>query len=346
VILHRCRSSRALVAALLASLSLLLRTADADEAATVVRLATIAPEGTDFAREFRAFARDVRTETGGAVEIKWVFGGIAGNEVEVARRIERGQLDGTASGGMLCAQLSPTMRAMRIPGLVQTASEASYLLARSRAEIRADFARAGMQELGTPLLGSDLLFLREPVSSFADLRRHRLWRWNLDSTGRAASEAVGMHIVALPVEEASHASDEGRLDGFIGVSSGALAYQWWQHARVVVRLPMGFLAGCLLVSQRTWDRLPYTARQRIEGAAAKAMERMTDLMRRDEELLLGGVFQRQGLQVTNPPTKLRLESFEAMRTVRDRLIGSEIPADVLSRAERWLSDFRAEHSSQ
>jgi TRAP-type C4-dicarboxylate transport system substrate-binding protein len=316
----------------------------ADPVPEVLRIATVAPDGSDFAREFRAFAREVATTTDGAVEVKWIFDGIAGSELEVASRIERGQLDGTASGGMLCSQLSPTMRAMRIAGLVETADEAAHVLSRAQNDIRADFAAAGMHEIGTPLLGSDLLFLRRPATTLAEIKKLRLWRWDLDATGRAGSEAIGLQVVAAPLESLNRMLDDNQVDGFIAIPSGALAFQWWAHTREVLRMPMGFLAGCLLISQGSWDRLPIGARQQVESAAAKAMVRMTDLMRRDEGLLLGGLFQRGGLEVHEPSAALRAEYLTEAHSARDRISAASKTEPLMGKLLQWLADFRGRYS--
>src|SRR5690348_8711845 len=79
-----------------------------------LRLASIAPEGTAWAREIYAFGRDVSTQTSGALQVKWYMGGIAGDDVEMGHRMERGQLEGGGSAGHLCERLSPTLRALRV----------------------------------------------------------------------------------------------------------------------------------------------------------------------------------------------------------------------------------------
>ena len=112
------------------------------EPATVLRIATAAPDGTGWAREIRAFAREVEISTHGKVTVKWYFGGIAGDEVEVADRVQRGQLDGTASGGVLCQRSSPTMRVIGLQGMVQTRDEARHLHGLLRADIAAGWPQA------------------------------------------------------------------------------------------------------------------------------------------------------------------------------------------------------------
>src|SRR5207253_2207055 len=68
----------------------------------VIRIATIVPDGTAYAREFRAFARELESVTNGSTKVKIYFGGVAGDELQVFDRIRRGQLDGVVSGGIIC----------------------------------------------------------------------------------------------------------------------------------------------------------------------------------------------------------------------------------------------------
>ncbi|HWE29808.1 MAG TPA: hypothetical protein VHB97_17480, partial [Polyangia bacterium] len=93
------------------ALALVAATADATRADPVVlRFATVAPEGTAWARLAKSTARALAEATGGQVTGKWYFNGIAGNELEMAARVRKDQLDGIVSGGMLCQKLAPSMR--------------------------------------------------------------------------------------------------------------------------------------------------------------------------------------------------------------------------------------------
>ena len=72
-----------------------------------LRLATIAPQGTGWAREFSAWARDVEAGTHGAVHIKMYYSAIGGDEFTVLDRIKREQLDG-GIGSESCTRLAPS----------------------------------------------------------------------------------------------------------------------------------------------------------------------------------------------------------------------------------------------
>src|SRR3954466_7055760 len=92
-----------------------------------LRMAAIAPDGTSWARELKAWARGVESGTHGEVKVKWYLGGIAGEETAALDRVDRDQLDGVA-GALMCEALAPTLRVMRVPGLIQNREAGAKVL--------------------------------------------------------------------------------------------------------------------------------------------------------------------------------------------------------------------------
>src|SRR6476619_6479622 len=145
----------------------------------VLRCATTAPDGTAWARELKAAARDVELQTHGQVKWKWYFGGIAGDETAVPERIRRGQLEGEAAG-ISCADLALSLKVLRILGMFRRRDEAHAIIGRLRPQLEAEFRKAGYELLAVQWFGTDIAVTREPVRSLADLRKLRLWYWNLE----------------------------------------------------------------------------------------------------------------------------------------------------------------------
>lgn len=317
--------------------------ARADSARWTLRMATVAPEGTAWAREFAAFARRVLADSHGEVRIKWIMGGIAGNEIEVGERIKRGQLDGTASGGMLCQRESPSMRVMRVRGLFNTRAEAAHVVARLKPQMDEEFRKSGYVHLVSTGLGPDVVFSRHLIQSMDDLRTTKLWRWDIDELGLITDKALGMTPVALPLEEAGQAFDDGRIDGFLAIPAAALAFQWYTRARYLLDLRLGFLWGCLIVADRAFDRLPGPRQQALRAAAAELSARLEEIGRQQDDALLGGLFEKQGLKATRVPPHLRAEFLAAAHDVRDRLDAQLVSHPLLERVLAMLADYRSEH---
>lgn len=309
----------------------------------ILRFGTVAPDGTAWSRIARQTADALDSATHGQVRAKWYFNGIAGDELQMAARIKREQLDGVVSAGMLCTKLSPSMRVLRIVGLFQTRDESSYVAGRLKPIFDEEFRKAGYVNLGEVGIGPDLIFSRQPVRSMADLRQTRLWAWNLDDVFVKSWPLLGVPVVPLPIDQAYRAYDEGRIDGFLAVPTAALGFQWSAEARYVTDLRVSFLRACILVSTRAFDALPIEARNALLTSSAKGMMQLEELGRRQDAQLLGGLFGRQGLQRIPASEQFRAEFFTQALAVREQIAAKLVAPELLERVLALLADYRAEH---
>ncbi len=310
----------------------------------ILRIGTVAPDGTSWAREARALSRDVEIATKGEVRLKWYFGGIAGDDVEMLGRIERGQLDGAGSGGPLCMKASPSMAMMRVPGLFANRDEAAHVLSRLKPTFDEEFRAAGFVHLSSTALGQEMVLSRAPIRTLDELRKTRMWRWDLDWPAKLTDPELGLKTVSLPLTEGAAAYDDHRVDGFLVIPTAALAFQWYTRAHYLLKLRLALVWGCLVVANRAWDRLPVEHQQSVRSAAVKFALRMGEAGRQIDDALLGGLFEKQGLKTTPVSEALRAEFLSAARTVRDRLGERLIRADLLQRVLVILADYRAEHT--
>jgi TRAP-type C4-dicarboxylate transport system substrate-binding protein len=320
-----------------------LGTAHAHADEITLRMATIAPDGTGWARELRAFARDVENGTSGRVRVKWYFGAVAGDELEAMHRVERGQLDGTGSGGMMCERIMPSMRSLRLPAVFQSRDEAAAVAGRLFNTLEDEATKSGYALLVSGGMGPDVYFTRTPVRTLAELRKVRLWRWNLDEVGIITSRAMGLQIVPASLEDAARMYDTGQVDGFILIPTAALAYQLSVRARYVTDLRGGYLEGCVLLRGDTYHRLTPEDRVTVKAAAARLAVRWEELGRRQDDALLGGVFTKQGDVLVPVSESFRSEYFGVAQSVREKLGEQLVGAPLLNRVLRMLADYRAEH---
>jgi TRAP-type C4-dicarboxylate transport system substrate-binding protein len=327
---------RALVAVLLLS-----GAAAAEE--TTLRVGTVVPEGTSYAREMRTMARDAETESKGGLHLKFYMGGIAGDELDMIARIKRGQLDGVLSGGMACETMAPSMRVARIPGLFQTWAETSYVLGKLRPVLEDEAQRNGFRYLGEAIVGPSIAFSRKPLATLSDLQHSRFWIWDIDRMLGAVLPAMGFNVAPSPIRDAYGAYENNRVDGFITPAVAALTFQWTTVTRYYTDLRMGFVVGCLLISNRAFDALPIAEQQAFKVAGAKMKLRIEQVGRTQEAQLLHGLFQKQGLQPVAVDAATRVAFFEAAHAARDRAATKLVSQDLISRVLGMLADFRSEH---
>ena len=189
------------------------------------------------------------------MQIKWYLAASPATSCSQDERVQRDQLDGLVSGGMLCQRLSPSMRATGMAAEFRDRDEANYVLGRLKPTLDAEFAKAGYAVVGTAGIGFSVFFSRTPIRTMADLKRLQSVAVEPRRGAAHAARRHGPHIVPLPVEAAARAYDDGKVDGFIGLPSAALAFQWSSQARYAMDLRVGYLTGCILVSRRAWDSI-------------------------------------------------------------------------------------------
>jgi len=314
----------------------------ADEQPIVLRMSAIAPEGTGWARELKALARELDTATHGAVRMKWYLGGIAGDEMTALGRIKRGQLDG-AAGALFCGSLSPTLAVTRIAGLVQSRDEALHLLNYLRPRIDEDFKRAGFISLVIGNFGNDIIFLRDRADTFAEVKKRPLWIWNADAVLRRQMDLMGMHMVPAAIDQLSALYDGGKIDGMFVIPTAALAFQWTTRAKYFIDLRSSMLAGCMTLSQKSFDQLTFEQQQALKSATAKFALRFEDLGKREDALLLGGTLERQGVHKLPASEGLRSAFIEAASAARSHIEDAVIPSSLVKESLDVLSTYRAAH---
>jgi TRAP-type C4-dicarboxylate transport system substrate-binding protein len=308
-----------------------------------LRFATIAPEGTGWAREVKAFAREIESGSDGRVAIHVYLGGIAGDDAEMGRRMRRDQLDGALSAGMLCQEVAPSFAVFRIPGLVQNRAEESYVQTRLFPRMQKEARKNGMVLLTTGSLGTDVVLSRVPIDSIETLRRLKLWQWDLDHTSVAFARAMGLQPVPLPVTDAGRAYEEGRTDGFIAIPSAIFGFQWFSRRLYMSQFPFAPLHGCALITSTAWDRLPAELRDVVEAASVKFGLRISETTRAQDEELLGGLFEKQGVRSVPVSPMLRAQFVEAAHAARDKLGEQLVPSDLLLQVQSFLADYRSVH---
>jgi len=328
------------VAVVVAALALAGARAGADPIA--VRMASMAPEGTAWARELKAYAREIEALSRGEVRLKLYLGGIAGDESAVPDRIKKGQLDGEMAA-VTCERMAPSLRVLRVPGLIRRRDEANYVIDRLRPVVESEFKKNGFALLGLTWFGSDILFTRTPVRTMDDLRNLRLWIWNLDTVWTAEMAHLGLHVVPLPVDAAGRAYDEGKIDGLMALPSAALVYQWSARTRYFTDLPIAAMAGCNFVSTSVFDSLSMSAQAAVRHASAKLNLRVSEANGALEDALIGGLFEKQGVKRQVASEQLRVIFFDTAKEAREQLPGDVVPAALITQVMGWLSDYRASH---
>jgi TRAP-type C4-dicarboxylate transport system substrate-binding protein len=240
----------------------------------------------------------------------------------------------------------PSTRAMRVIGMIRGYDDTSWLRRQLLPIFEDEAQKNGWMLLAASSLGPAVIFSRTPIRTLADLRAHTWWRWNGDTVGGDMWRAMGLKTLQTPLDQANQAYEDGRVDGFVVIPQAALAFQMSTRAKYLTDFRSAFLTGCLLVASRAWDRLPHEYREVVRAAAAKGAARIDEVSRTLDEQLLGGLFQKQGLQPVAPTPELEREFLAEARRARDELGDKVAPAATLRKILAAMADYYSERNAR
>ncbi len=298
-----------------------------------LRVGTLVPDGTGWARELKAFAREV--EDGAHQRVKFYWSGIAGDEKQMVERVRRGQLDGIA-GAAVCTELAPSLQVTRLQGLFPN-RDAHERLIRQIPNLDDEFKKAGFINLGVAGMGPSIIFTRTPVTTWAELKKMRLWRWDLDAVAWQQDRMMGLTVVPGSVDGGAAAFDAGKVDGFVALAASALAFQWQSRAPNILPLEMDYLNACMILRLSAWDELSIETQRTLRAAGGKLQQRMEIVGRDVDRVVLSGSLTGAGVRATTVPSATREAFFAAARQTRARAVAeTHVPGGALAWVLREL----------
>lgn len=224
-------------------------------AATVFKIATLAPEGTAWMREMRSAGDAIKARTEGRVELKFYPGGVMGNDATVLRKLRVGQLQGGAFSGSELSSLYADAMIYGVPFLFRNQAEVDAVRRVMDPIIKQGLAEKGLVIPGIAGGGFAYLLSKQPIRGREDLTRAKAWLPQGDVISAVTYEMAGVQPVPLSIADVYTSLQTGLVDTVANTPSGALAFQWHTRVRHLVDMPIAYLLGIVALDKRTFDRL-------------------------------------------------------------------------------------------
>ncbi len=322
------------------TLCISLGSLSAVQAATQFKLATVAPEGSQWMTELRDAARRINERTEGRVRVKYYAGGVMGNDRKVLRKIRIGQLHGGAFTASGLSEKYSDIVIYGLPLLFNDEAEVAYVRERMDPLLAAGLAKEGFEALGMAGGGFASVMGAEPVTSLQQLKGRKVWVPEGDSISYAAMESLDLSPVVLPITDVLTGLQTGLLEFVATPPVGAVVLQWYTKVKFVTEVPLAYTLGILAVDQRAFKRLSSPDQAVFREAIAAAYARL-DEQNRIDNLSAREALIENGLDIaTLPPEQLR-EWRRATEQANERLIGEGVvSADILEKLLQHVADYR------
>lgn len=307
--------------------------------ALVIKVGSVAPEGSPWDKALKRIALDWQKISGGRVTMKIYSGGIAGDEPDMIRKMRINQIQAAAMTGSGLGKIDPDWLVYQLPFLTQNDEELDYLFERIRPELETLLEEKGFTFLAVIKSGWLRFFSTEKVITPADFRKLKFFVMEGSPEIDQAWKAMGFHIVPLPPNDAFAALQSGMVEVFSASPLTAAAMQWFALAPHMTDFYWTPLTAGLIISNQAWRRIPVELRPKLKEATQRALYDLeAEIMAVENQAT--DIMIQNGLVIHEVPPAALQQWQDLVEKGFGILIGEVISRDLYEEAKRTVSEYR------
>jgi TRAP-type transport system periplasmic protein len=252
-------------------------------APATIEISTILPDDGGSSAALKAMAKSIATETKGDVNFKFLWGGMAGSDLDVLSQIKAGTIKGAMFAGQIMDEVSPIMREGEIPfQFGSDRDKARAFVSKNAKAWAAGMTKFGFHSLGFYEVGFVYLCSKKPVKTLGDLSGAKIWVWPGDALGRTVINEFKAVPTEIAVQDSYKAFADGRLEMAYGPAIAIIALQWYTKAAQMVIDPISYATGAFVLSEKTWKSISVPNQAIIEKFAGVAIGHLNSSAIQDE----------------------------------------------------------------
>jgi TRAP-type C4-dicarboxylate transport system substrate-binding protein len=302
----------------------------------LIKFATVAPEGSTWMNHMRDLDRKIREKTKGQVGFRIYAGGVAGDELDVLKKIRIGQIQAAGFSGVGFGQILPSVRVLDLPFLFRNYQEVDLVHKELEDYFSGQFREKGFEFLSWAEVGNVNLFSQSPIQKVADMARLKVWAWSGDPIAKETFSAMGTNPIPLAIADVTTALTTGMIDTVYAPPLAALALQWNLYTKYMTSLPLAHSTGAVLLARSFSDKMPPELLRLVKEEFRSSMTVLTTELRKQTEESLK-ILEKSGITILPLPGKTDLKDFYKVHDqVAQALVGKLYSRALLDRVYEIL----------
>jgi len=317
----------------------------------VLKLGTLAPPGTPWlVIPETTLLPKIAKLSGGKVVFKIYGGGVMGEDTDILRKMDIGQLEGCGCTALGILAASPETSAFLIPGLFKNYDEVDYITTKFRKQLDKHFEKRGYILAGMIDTGFFNIYSVNKITGFADLQKQKFLTW-FGVIETTLYNELGINPTPVAVPEVVSALSTGLADACLAPSAWMLGMQAYQYIKFYVRQPILYSPAAIVISAQVKERV-----KKQFGVSERLADNIVELLIYEvgsletewrkqiqayDEKTLKAFEVKCGMKAVDLSPEDRRELEKAGERVRERLAGKAFPEDMMKDILKALDEYRA-----
>ncbi|MBT4790988.1 MAG: TRAP transporter substrate-binding protein DctP [Halobacteriovoraceae bacterium] len=299
-----------------------------------VKLATIVPKGTSWAKTLSEMSKEIKQATDGKIKFQIYYGGVQGDEPDVLRKTRVGQLHGGIFTGKTLGDIFSDIRSIEVPfNFYHSEEKALKSIHTNEKYFNTGLAKKGFINLGFYGIGKVYLVSTKKVTNLEQLKGIKMWAWEGDEVVRAMIDSLKLVSVPLALPDVMSSLSTGMIEASYAPPLGILALQWHSKIKYLVDFPTAYSIGALLISQKRWKKISPKVQKLVRSIAKKHIDRANKLAIIDNKKSLE-VLKAQGDEFAIFPKSDMLQAEKIRLKVISKLAGKVLSQQIINTLEK------------
>ena len=295
-----------------------------------IKIASLMPRGSATEKSFKKLGVKMGEMTGGAWGVKFFPSGVAGDEVDVIRKMNVGQMDASIITTTGLSQIVREVAVLDAPGAVNGYKGLDKVKKELFGEFQKSFESKGMRLLGWGEGGQYRFFSKKPITKVSDLKQMRPWVWPASHVMKEIYGTLGVTGVPLGVPEVYGALQTDMIDSVIATGIAAAGLQWWSKVSNVTANSTGVLLMGFVMTDKRWKQLPPDIQKMIQDEVDNQTADNIAEIRKDDLKTIKKLTTR-GLNSVKWDAGAMKEWNDLTAKVRTRMTGRVYPKSMLDK---------------
>jgi TRAP-type transport system periplasmic protein len=224
-----------------------------------IKLSMLAPRESSLYTNFKKLGDKIEKATQGAWKLRVYPFGVAGDEKDVIRKMNVGQMDGGVITTTGLSVIEPQVAILDTPSLIADYKDAEAIQKVMEQEIPPLLQKKNVKVLTSWEAGQYRLFYDDRKGTIwvpTDMKKHRAWVWPENYILKELYRESGATGVPLSVTDVFGALQTGMIDMMFNSPYATVQMRWHSKMNRVSERAQGVLLFFWVMNQSKWDAIP------------------------------------------------------------------------------------------